>query len=734
MSNRFLKSALLVAVAYLPQGALAQTVDEADVSSGSIDFDEIVVTAQKREQRLIDTPQSVTAITSDDLANLNATQFRDFANTVPALSFTTAGVGQTQVTLRGVTAGIDIGPTVGIYVNDTPYGSSSAFSNASSLALDVGLFDLDRVEVLRGPQGTLYGAGAMGGVIKYVTKQPNLTELGGLAQGGISVTKSGGANYHGAAALNAPLVADELAVRVSGFYSGDAGYIDNLALGDSDVDRSHVYGGRLDLLFKPSDELSIRLTGFVQDIDREGAPAADFTLAGEPVDGALNQRRLKSEPFEQQFRLLSGTIDYDFGPVVLTSNTSYQKVDVAFRQDASAVYVPLLGFFGLPFSAVAVDQGRSTDKFAQEIRLASRNGSAFEWLVGGYYTDEKSGNSQLVVPYDLSGAVSPINLATVFIPSRYEEVAIFGNATLHLGPKFEIGGGLRYASNNQEFMQNGSGLLIGSVPASKSSDDVVTYLANASYHFSPDVITYLRFATGYRPGGPNFVVNDPITGAPLASPTFKSDSLKSYELGFKGQTGDRTFAVDASVYHIDWENIQVTTAAGGVSVIANASGGAKIDGGELTLTARPSPNFTVVGGFAYQDARLRENETLLGAAKGERLPNVPKFTAAISADYRMSNGGNLRPTAGATLRFVSDRTASFDANPSLPQYQLPDYVTVDLRAGLAFGSIELQVFARNLFDDRGQLSAATFLSVIGGPAQVTMLQPRTIGISASARF
>ncbi|MBA2921006.1 MULTISPECIES: TonB-dependent receptor [Sphingomonas] len=693
---------------------------------------EIVVTARKREERLIDIPQSVTAVTAEDLARLDATQFRDFANTVPALSYTSEGAGKTQVSLRGVTAGIDIGPTVGIYVDDVPYGSSSAFSNASGLALDVGLFDLDRVEVLRGPQGTLYGASTMGGLIKYVTARPDLTRMEGTAQAGLSTTNEGGTGYNLAGAISLPVAQGQAALRTSGFYTHDGGFIDDPTAGREDIDRSDIYGGRLDLLIQPAESLSLRLTGFLQNIDRDGNPAADFDLSGAPVDGSLDQRRLFTEPFRNRFRLVSGTIDYDFGPASLTSITSYQSTKTRFRQDASAVYVPALAGFGLVLGSVAIDQGRSTDKFTQEVRLASTGERRLEWLLGGFYTHERSGNTQQTTQLDPAGQPFPLNLATLSIPSTYEEYAGFGNLTFRLTDRFDISGGLRYAANRQRFEQIGSGLLVGSVPETRTTDEVATYLLNARYKFSDDATAYLRYATGYRPGGPNFVVNDPATGLPLAEDTFRSDSLESYEAGFRAQTADRAFAIDLAAYHIDWKDIQVTTVAGGVSVIANA-GRAAVDGGELTLTVRPMTGFTASGAFAYQDARLTEDAPLLGARDGDRLPNVPRFTAALNLDYRLSEEG-LQPRLGATLRHVSARKAAFDGNAQLPQYRLPAYTSVDLRAGASLGKVDLQLFVRNLFDERGQISAFTVLSSLGGPAQVTMLQPRTIGLSATTRF
>lgn len=718
--------------AMVPGMAHAQDEPPATAADGAEQSTEIVVTARKREELLIDVPQSVTVLSAEDLNRLNATQFRDFANTVPALSFTSEGAGKTQVSIRGVTAGVDIGPTVGIYVDEVPYGSSSAFSNATALALDVALFDLEQIVVLRGPQGTLYGASTMGGLIKYVNVRPDLDDVAGRMQAGLSDTENGGTGYNLASAINLPIIADRAAIRASGFYNRDGGFIDDRVSGRQNVDRSEIYGGRLDLLVEPTERLSVRLAGFLQNIDRQGTPAADFTLTGDPVDGELEHRRFFTEPFRNRFRLVSGTIDYDAGPVQLTSISSYQSAKSRYRQDASAVYVPVLAQFGLTLGAVAIDQGRETEKFTQEIRLASDSTKRLVWMIGGFYTHERSDNTQQTIQLDPAGAPFPLNLATLSIPSTYEEYAGFGNVAFNLTDSLQLSGGLRYAGNRQSFEQIGAGLLIGSVPQTKTSDKIATYLLNARYKFNENATVYGRFATGYRPGGPNFVANDPVTGLPLAEPTFASDSLDSYEAGFRWQAADRSFSIDAAAYHIDWSDIQVVTVAGGVSVIANA-GSADVDGAELTLTARPMPGLTSSAAFAYQRARLAEDAPLLGAEEGDRLPNVPSFTAALNLDYKFAEAG-LQPRVGATFRHISRRNAGFDSNPQLPQYRLPAYTSVDLRAGASFGAVDVQLFARNLFDTRGQLSALTALSSAGGPAQVTMLQPRTFGLSVSANY
>lgn len=696
---------------------------------------EIVVTAQKREERLIDVPQAVTVLSSEYLAKLGATQFRDFANSVPGLSFTTAGAGYTQISLRGVTTGRDIVPTVGIYVDETPYGSSSAFANGSQLALDVGLFDMDRIEVLSGPQGTLYGASTMGGLIKYVTRRPDATRFGIDAQTGLANTAEGGVSYNGSIAVNAPIVADKAALRASGFFSHDGGYIANLALGEEDISRADIYGGRLDALFTPTDALSVRIVGFMQNIARQGDASAGYSFAGSPVDGRLDQRRLIEEPFDQRFRLVSSTITYDFGMAALSSVSSYQETKATQVFDFSALYVPFLNApipFGLgrSYSAVGFANSNDTDKFTQELRLASQGTEGIEWLIGAFYTRETSSNGQVFLPRDLAGQSAPNDLFTFSVPSTNEEKAVFGDLTYKLTEKLDVTGGVRAAQNRQKFEQIGSGVFGFSTPNSHSKDDVVTYLANMRYRLNDRATAYLRYATGYRPGGPNFAIVD-TTGQPLVPETFEADRLKSYEVGFRGETRDRRFGIDAAAYDIDWSNIQITAFRGGFGVIANAEG-ATIRGAELTLTARPTRVVTVAGTFAYQDAQMSEADFDLGAANGERLPNVPRFTASLNADYELPVS-SLQPTIGVTARYVGDRTSGFDnavGNPSLqPQYRLPDYTTIDLRAGLLLGAVNAQLYVHNLLDERGQLAARIF-----GGANVAIQQPRTIGFNATLRF
>jgi len=723
------RSALTAAAGLLGLGAAATAT--AQTSTNVAALEEVVVTAQKFEQKLSETPLSVTAISARNLEALGATQFRDFANSVPSLTFTTSGVGSTQVNLRGITTGNNISPTVGIYVDEVPYGSSTPFASGAQLALDVGLFDVSRIEVLRGPQGTLYGASTMGGLLKYVSVVPDTTAFAATARAGVVSTSGGGVGYDAAAAVNAPLADDKAALRVSGFYTHDGGFIDNLTNGHDDVNEAEVYGGRADLLFKPADKLTLRVAAFAQDITRDGTAAADFGLAtGEPIDGDLDQRRLRAEPFDQQFRLASGTLDYEFEGATLTSITSYQTVRSNATTDVSAFFVPALGAGGIALGSVDVFKKNETDKFTQELRLAA-TGPRLDWTIGAFYTDEDSDQFQKLNASTPDGAVFPVNLLTVELPSTFEEYAGFGTLTWHATDKLDFTGGLRYAHNSQTFEQIGSGALVFSVPERDDSDSILTYLATIRYRASDNLMSYVRYATGYRPGGPNIVVND-LNGQPLASPTFGADELRSYEAGIKTTTSDGSFGVDAAVYFIKWDDLQINAVRNGLGVVANAAA-AESKGAELTLTWVPVPQLALVGAFAYIDAELSEDAPDLGGLEGDRLPDTPDFTGSLAADYSFELGGR-EAFLGTTVRHVTDRVSSYDASAGVPQYELPEYTTVDFRTGIQLGAARLQLYLKNAFDERGQLSATTGFSALGGPAWVSLVQPRTIGLNFITQF
>jgi iron complex outermembrane receptor protein len=741
-------AALFMTTALSSGAALAQTTPQG-VETASLG--EVIVTAQKRSERLSLTPLSVTALSSKNLEAIGATEFSDFANTVPGLTFTTTGAGQNQINLRGVTSGAAVSPTVAVYVDEVPYGGTTFASGSGQLALDVALFDVDRVEILRGPQGTLYGASSEGGLLKYVTVLPDTHNFTGEARAGVSGTDGGGTNYTGAAAVNIPLFDDKAGLRVSGFYNRDGGYIDNTTLKQKDVNQADIYGGRVDLLLRPIDKMTVRLTGFSQDIYRDGTTEADFkcvqatatsACGGEtPVNGSLNQSRSLPEPFDNRYRLISADVGYDLGDAKLTSITSYQSIRTAAGLDYSTKYGPLfntLATLGLtPGSVNTVDFAKTTNvkKFTQELRIDG-TGPVLDWLVGGFYTHEAIDNHQELPAFAASGAKIPFNYLTVDLLNDYQEIAAFGTLTYHITKQIDLTGGLRYGQQTQQYEQNAgtsSPLIAGSTPERQDDTNSTTYLANLRYRPTDYAMFYLRYATGYRPGGPNAVANNPATGLPLASATYAADTLKSYEGGVKANTPDHKYTIDLAGFDIKWDNFQIGAVRNGVGVLANAKS-AESKGAELTLTGQPIPPLNLSANMAYTDAELTADAPDLGGKNGDTLPDAPKFTGAFSADYTLRwMGSDI--DLGGTVRTVGSRNSAFlgsAATPGgAPAYHLPSYTSVDLRAGFDVRDIHVLFFIKNVGDERGQLSADTTFAPV---ARVAIMQPRTIGVNVTKHF
>jgi outer membrane receptor protein involved in Fe transport len=431
-------------------------------------------------------------------------------------------------------------------------------------------------------------------------------------------------------------------------------------------------------------------------------------------------------------------MSYDFGPAKLISITAYQDFNWHLAVDITGGTVPALQeFFNYyPFNTYTAVQNAALlnyKKFSQELRFESDGSGPFQWVLGSLYGHQSSSLFDNQPGFSPAGQeIWNSGIYQADTVSRIDEIAGFGDLTLRLTNRFDIIGGIRYArdrevSDNTEAV----GLFAGSLtPHLEATEHAVTYLGSARYHFDDDQMGYLRYATGYRPGGPNFVGISPVTGQQVGSPYFTSDSLKSYEAGYKASLLGGRLVVDVAGYHIDWSNIQIATYIFPFGFVENAPGGASIWGSELAISGRPVQPLLLSGTLTYQDAYLREAQPALGAFAGERLPMVPHVTGTLSADYTFA-GLAWQPSVGTSMRYVDARWESFDQNAGYPQYHLPDYAVVDLRAGLHFGSLDLQLYARNVLNKLGQISALTGNSQY---AQVTFVQPRTIGLSLTKQF
>jgi outer membrane receptor protein involved in Fe transport len=719
---------------------------------------EIIVTAQKRDQLLIDVPQSITVVGGETLERQQATNFQDYLNLVPGLQLDQSTPGAGRLILRGLNTG-GVASTVAVYVDETPFGSSSALVNGGVLAGDFDTFDIARIEVLRGPQGTLYGASSLGGILKFVTNDPNPGKFEARVRGAIEDTKGGDLSYRGNAMVNIPL-GPTLALRATGFYNKQGGFIDSIGTSakdvfgftltsdvEDDINDVESYGGRASLLFKPSETFDIRLTAHLQNI-RADAPTlveSDPTTL-KTLYGRLSQSQFADAFVNIDYRLYNGLINYDLGFATLTSSSSYSTQRQTFRDDATFNLSGLVrAALGAPANEFFLDQNTNSRRMTQEVRLTSDANETFEWLIGGYYSDEKGRilqNFAAVTPGTDTPIPFPFQLGQVNLRSKYKEYAGFANGTVHLSEQFHIDIGGRYSRNEQEASQAASGVLAGNVPVNsnlRSSDKVFTYSVAPRFELNDRASFYARVAKGYRPGGPNVIA----PGAPAGTPSsFDPDTVVSYEAGFKGQTSDRTFSLDLSVYHMDWKNIQLLTVVNGFGVNINGAG-ANVDGAEFTATVRPTPGLVTSVNGAYTRARLSSDApALVGGLKGDRLPFTPPYSISVNADYTWDFGGQAEAFVGASLRSLSKQTADFDGDfraANGRQRQVPSYEVIDLRAGVEFGRFGIEAFVRNLTDAEGRTSVGTLTasglpSSPNGALETGVIRPRTIGLALSAKY
>jgi len=694
------------------------------------DAQTVTVTATRRREPARDVPVQVNALSAETLERAGAASLGDYVAALPGVDVkSTNGPGLGQVSIRGVTTGDQTIATVGIYVDDVAFGSSSAFAAGSTMALDMSLLDLNHIEVLRGPQGTLYGAGAMGGLLKYVTNEPDSYELSGKASLGVSSTRHGGVSHVESGVVNVPLKEGVAALRVALFHDHQGGYVD--AVGPAagrHIDSGDTAGGRLSLLVEPVSRLHVRLTAVDQTIKRDGSNIVDYDIAtGRPTEGDLVRQLSIREPYLVNVGLLSADIEYDMGWARLNSVTSVQQEKTRNRLDAAFYNGPLSEAVGTEVTGSRLDSAPGVRKHTQEFRLTSAPGTV-EWLGGLYFDSEVGRNSQLLAG-TLAADQSAIDVITVQQPSTYKELAGYGDVTWNFASDWSLTAGARIARNRQAYTT----VTNGDTEGGSSGETSKTYLATVRYALTPVSNVYFRAASGYRPGGPNPPAFDaggnPIPGSPTS---FKSDSLWSYELGYKADLLDKRLSVETALYDIEWKNIQQPIAVGSGTLIGNA-GRARVKGAELFTHYRVTPAWTLDASLSAIDAKLTEDAPALGPS-GSRLPNSARFSGSVGATGNFTLAE--RPAyAGVGVRFVGERNAGFDSpESSQPNFRMPGYTLTDLQGGVTLGKVDVGLYVRNLFDRRAILGADAALVAFGSPLHATVAQPRTIGMTVSASF
>lgn len=697
-------------------------------------IDEVIVTAQKREESLQDVPVSISVVGDQQLQNMHVTSLDDIASYVPGLQVINGGSpGQTGLTLRGL-AQVGSGQIVGTYLDDAPVGASSFYARAAAFSLDLLPYDVQRMEVLRGPQGTLYGASTIGGLLKYVTYAPDLNNFelraGADVFGMADAQKRG---MGGRFAVNTPLIDGKLAVRASYAYQKTPGFIDNYLTGRKDQNEYDQKGGRVALLWQLTDSVSLELSGLWQGINSDNNATQRSSLPPiVPVDGGRKNGNLVDEPFHKQLDYYAATLKWDLGWADFTSATSYSDAVTDQVSDASPSYGVVYDlFFGIPGAVAPFTLNMRLKKLTEELRLQSNTGGRVEWLLGAFFSDEKNENFQRIDGYFSDGspiAALPV-LAELALPTKYREYSLFGDVTYKFTDRFDITAGLRWALNKQQFSEidEPGPLLPGQSVSSKSDEKVWTYMFSPRFHVSDDTMVYARVATGYRPGGPNA----PLAGAP---PTVDSDSVVNYEVGVKSELLDRRAYLDAAVYYMDWTDIQVGVVNEGISYLANAAK-AKSKGVEVSAAIMPVDGLRLGLTMAYADSYLTADVPPPGPGlRGDQLPNVPKWSGSLSADYSFALPSDWRGSVGAGYRYAGKRLSAVESDPDVVTAR--SYGALDLHASLGNEHWTVRMFVRNATDKNVESAMATMTNILEVPQFVygTVLQPRTIGLGLDFTF
>lgn len=705
---------------------IASSSGEDDTGESSRESADIVVTAQKRSEKLLDVPVPVTSMAAANLTAANQVRIEDYYVRIPGLNINPTGFGGPQPVLRGVTTGGFANPTVGVVVDDVPYGSSTNIGGLGSIIPDLDPSTLARVEVLRGPQGTLYGASALGGLLKFVTTDPSTSALRGRFEGGMSGTRKGGdLGYSVRGSLNVPL-AETFAVVVNGFSRSDPGFIDNVQTGGRDVNTMRVHGGRVAALWQASSAVSFKLSALFQHQESDGADEVDPTLGD-----LLQDKLIGSGGIRKDVQVYTATLNAALGGVDLVGVTGYGVNDAHFSSD----YTPFFG--GLAESSFGLGgapllQDNLTRKFTQELRLSGSFGATLDWLLGGFYMNERSRADQSVPATDPTTGDTSGEVYFGSTQNRVRELAIFGNLTINLSDMFDIqvGGRQSFIRQRQESLQGGpaaGGATIVTPPV-RSKAEPFTYLITPRLKITPDMMIYTRFASGFRVGGPN--PNVTLLGLPRS---FGPDQTRNYELGFKGAFLDRRLSVDVSFYLIDWKDIQLYATSNGFSFYSNG-GRARSRGIEASFEVRPNDGLTLSGWTSFGKAALSEDlpAAVIAAGlygqDGDRLPQSPRFAGGVSADQSFALGAEARGHVGASYSYQGNRPGDFPSSAAAMRVFYPAYSRVDLRAGVDLGNWTVNLFANNLLDRRARLAQA----IVSG--NFLYLRPRTIGLNLAKSF
>lgn len=759
---------VLAWAAAMPALALEEGATAGEPAPSTTTLDTVEVTANKRVENIREVGAAISVVGERQLENMGASSLADYAALIPGLQVQSDGApGLTAISLRGVAA-LSSSATVATYIDEVPLGSSGIYQAANFFMLDLLPYDISRVEVMRGPQGTLYGAGAIGGLLKYVTRSPDLGSEELRAGVGLRTVDNGGSDWNLRVGASLPLQQDRLGLRMSFARNGLPGYTDNQVDGARNVNDGEQIGARVALAWD-GESFDADLGVLHQKIKSDGR--AGIALDPDsltPMFGDFTDRTWSPQPFSKDLTLVSANLDWDLGWADFVSATGWSQTTTVNQLDTTIQFGEVANMMlGLP------EQGSSSmrydfdlDKLTQEFRLTSKSGGVFEWMVGAFYTKEDARQSQLVQLFQADGSPLPApldelygTLALLNLPSTYKEFAVFANGSWRINDRFKLDAGVREARNEQWFSQNNdAGILLppGQSPG-ESSENVFTWSLSPQFKLSDDAMLYARVATGYQPGGPNVA----FPGMP---PSVDSAMLTSYELGLKSQFADRRVVLDMAAFRIDWDDIQVAASFNGLSGLVNG-GNASSEGVELSSQFHATENLLLGVNGVYTRAKLKDDfepavipqgpyDVILNSGlAGDRIPYVPEWSWTATAEYAFTTDAGWNGHLGGALRWVDDRvngttertrvTPPGDPSTDLvpPEIVAPlplgSYTALDLYAGIGKGAWEVRAYVNNATGEDGWSSLSMLSSELTGAnvqANAVPILPRTFGVELDVRF
>jgi iron complex outermembrane receptor protein len=741
-------------------------------------LEEIVVTAEKREATVQTTAISLTAVTGDDIVNRGFTDLASLMQTVPGVSVRTSGPGMTEFEMRGVASNGGNSPTVGFYFDETPLTAPAA-TNEGKIVISPDLYDLNRVEVLRGPQGTLYGSGSMGGTIRIIPNAPNPEAFEASGEAKFADTDHGGFDHGENAMVNLPFLNGIAALRIVGSYSFDAGWIDRVVTepGDfplptnggtvrgnvlaapiateyhdvNDVEKTTV---RVSAVFKPIDGLIITPSYFYQKLRAGGLPYIDSV----PGTDAHYQPFDVPENYRDEFHLSALSIKYRTDLFEISSASAYWTRHEPLIQDTAESWTTGLG---LPsygpgnggIGAAYADEDNQSHQTTEELRISSVGDTRFKWLAGYFYSDFESG-WDIVFPSQTGEQVFGLSnsLFDYYSPFKILQQSVFGEVTYNITDPFAITVGARRYHYDAPVGLDQYGALLGTLTPTFTSTSEnaqgVTPKVSLSYQFDKNLLAYATAAKGFRPGGGTGPV--PTTGPPgvdceaqlqveygakgfINGPiSFNSDSVWSYELGEKWRSADGRFSVNAAGYYESWIGVQQVNSLSSCGYVYTANvGDAHVKGGEIEANAIVVRDLEISGSVTYSQASLT-SATLIdsGFNPGTPIQQVPKWSGSAQIAYHHELTDDLAVIARAESNYVGSRTDETYATNTLPSYDL-----TNIRGGLQGPRWSAVLFVNNVADKRALLNnIVQDAENIPDFNRVAVSQPRTAGVDLNYKF